>query len=572
MLVNRGVNLANMVTYTVDLSEWKGQKLYIRITDNASDDWGLITADSFVTYYEEGDVARYPLNPIEAINILDRGNPTESKYQVENGSFEKGNIDGWELSGNIGNISYDYLWWNEWYTFNKDGLFFFSGFAGSEGDKGTLTSSVFEVGGAGIITYRLGGGRDTSLCYIDVVDAEDENKIYYRFGNEKFTTAGGVYTGVPVTVGCSGFGANMVLYKADISDLSGKKVRLRITDNASSDWGLIFADDFVTYYENESLIPADAVKATNIPVVPEFKDVTQTLNLAHGNNTVTLNPATPNAIYEFTFEAYADEENADELAIDDNIITVVPNGELNTDFNKVYEIEVHIALKNTLTGEESEQIIYVTLTAMFDNRQLLNGGFETGDLTGWTVVKGEIKVGSAVSGDETFWGEHIPTNQGGSFHFDGWGAQNAESDTYALRSSKFTLDGSGFISFKMAGRSAVLKVYKADGEQIAEYENTEFANVSFPHVDEGCRLATMTTFVADLSDYIGEELYIEICDVATDMDWAVVFFDDIVTYYETAPDTANSSDTLKLNSATSSTGEECDYELKWVTAENKLKK
>ena len=83
-------------------------------------------------------------------------------------------------------------------------------------------------------------------------------------------------------------------------------------------------------------------------------------------------------------------------------------------------------------------------------------------------------------------------------------------------------------------------------------------------------LATMQTYVADLSEYIGEELYIRILDGKEGGDFGIAMFDDIVTYYETAPDVENGKDIIRLNSATSSTGEAYDYELKWQTAVNIL--
>ena len=214
--------------------------------------------------------------------------------------------------------------------------------------------------------------------------------------------------------------------------------------------------------------------------------------------------------------------------------------------------------------------VEITVNAYFDDRQINNGDFETGDLTGWTVVEGNVHYDKAVSGMSTFWGEDISYNQGGNYHFDGWQAQFAEEETYALQSSLFTLSGSGYISFKMGGRSAVFEVYKKDGTRIAVYENTAFSDKHFPHIDEGCMLATMQTYVADLSEYIGEELYIRILDGKEGGEFGIAMFDDIVTYYETAPDVENGKDIIRLNSATSSTGEAYDYELKWQTAVNIL--
>lgn len=82
-----------------------------------------------------------------------------------------------------------------------------------------------------------------------------------------------------------------------------------------------------------------------------------------------------------------------------------------------------------------------------------------------------------------------------------------------------------------------------------------------------CRL-TLPTYVADLSDYIGEELYIRILDGKEGGDFGIAMFDDIVTYYGFAPDVENGKDIIRLNGDTSSTGAVCDYELKWLLAVN----
>ena len=53
----------------------------------------------------------------------------------------------------------------------------------------------------------------------------------------------------------------MVAYKVDLSAHIGKNIRIRLVDNAENDWGLLFADDFITYYENSSLIPTNYILA-----------------------------------------------------------------------------------------------------------------------------------------------------------------------------------------------------------------------------------------------------------------------------------------------------------------------
>lgn len=97
----------------------------------------------------------------------------------------------------------------------------------------------------------------------------------------------------------------------------------------------------------------------------------------------------------------------------------------------------------------------------------------------------------------------------------------------------------------MGGAAAVVKVFKADGTQIAQFSNTAFADKEFPHVEKGCRLATMTTFVADLHEYLGEQLYIELHDTKKE-GWGIATFDEIVTYYEQAPVVSERSDTVTI--------------------------
>ena len=130
-----------------------------------------------------------------------------------------------------------------------------------------ITSSSFVVGGTGYITFKLGGGKNTDLCYVEIVDAETddvlaiygntmfndkENKYYSANGKVKDLSADGYYM------------ANMVSYKADLSEFIGRSVKIKIVDNASNDWGLFFVDDFVTYYDSLDAINEKYVIAENL--------------------------------------------------------------------------------------------------------------------------------------------------------------------------------------------------------------------------------------------------------------------------------------------------------------------
>ena len=154
------------------------------------------------------------------------------------------------------------MWWHEWYSFEKEGFYFFDGMKGAEEDTGSLTSSAFTVGGVNKMTFRLGGGKNTSLCYVSILDATSGDELA-RYGNTMFSDAMAqkyYYNGAPITLSDDGvYMANMVQYVVDLSAFAGQSVKIRIVDNAISGWGLITADDFVTYYASEDDIPSTAV-------------------------------------------------------------------------------------------------------------------------------------------------------------------------------------------------------------------------------------------------------------------------------------------------------------------------
>jgi hypothetical protein len=205
-----------------------------------------------------------------------------------------------------------------------------------------------------------------------------------------------------------------------------------------------------------------------------------------------------------------------------------------------------------LNGKTAEASF--TVVAMDDHSSIANGGFESGNLAGWTPVAGNWApvegqlpgVISAVS----YWGEELPYNQGGDFHLDGWNTGIPEPDGWALRSTNFVLGGSGFISLRMGGNAAAVHVYQADGTEIGLYRQTRFADQNFPSLAAGGSWADMGTYVIDLSDYIGQELYIVLEDEVIEGGWAHAFFDEVVTFYETAPDYENSFDTVKDGNTT----------------------
>ena len=444
--VENGMRLLNMNQYYADLSQYIGKTLYIEVVDNnaSPDELGCITLDSIKTYWEEKPVW-YDSVSFECKLDNEPEIELESIYQVKNGTFELGTLEGWTTSWNnpgeqIGYVSNASTWWNEGLPYNKKGQYLFTG-ADDEGKTGYLLSSEFEIGGTGLISFMMSGGKNPELCYISIIDSETGIELA-RYCNELFHDIG---------IGLIGRGSNMmnlVQYYADLSQYIGKTVQIKVVDNAQNDWGLICVDSFITYHESENSIPKNAYLLSNM-----------------------LNHVNP------TSSKY----------------------------------------------------------------QVVNGGFETGDLTGWTA-DGQTILG--ISHSTVWWNETYLFNKTGTYFLNGWNVEEANVGT--LTSESFEIGGSGWITFKLGGGKntelCYVEIINADTEEVlamygnimfADFNKTYFTNGKVKDLAaDGSYLGNMVQYKADLSNYIGRNVKIRIVDNAQN-DWGLLFCDDFVTYYET---------------------------------------
>ena len=250
------------------------------------------------------------------------------------------------------------------------------------------------------------------------------------------------------------------------------------------------------------------------------------------NNTyeVELNPENANGYTEFN---YSLKEEYDFVTLTDNVLTLSYKSIVST------TIVVTVSYGNNLKDEFSV-IVETTTNVIYD---VLNGSFDNG-LEGW-VLDGEFGV---ISNSSTWWTEGMPIFNEGTY-FSGYGEGNVsyEAGTGTLTSSVFTLGGSGYITFMLGGsgnENCYVKVIDTLGNLLAIYRNTKFNN--FPDgfvlgenieegkamVGESVFLANFVKYKADLSDHIGKELQVVVCDDATN-GWGLMFFDELKTYNTT---------------------------------------
>ncbi|HEY0827646.1 MAG TPA: GH32 C-terminal domain-containing protein [Bacilli bacterium] len=149
---------------------------------------------------------------------------------------------------------------------------------------------------------------------------------------------------------------------------------------------------------------------------------------------------------------------------------------------------------------------------------ITNPDFETGNLSGWTIVSGNALSDLDVTSD-TGWGWGGPFNHNGTYHL--WGHKDGgDSQVGIIKSSTFTLYGTGWIDFLIGGGKDINNLY-----------------VSLVRASDGAELFKATGYndeayhraYWDASAYVGEDVYIKVVDNSTG-GWGHINVDDLRVY------------------------------------------
>ncbi len=558
----------HLLTKVVDLSAYVGKNIYIKITDNDDgSDYAYLNFDAFKVCEDDAEVAaaeaeyeaqieKYGEKPFEE---------DETATTIVNGGFEEcdlenGILTGWKLLDGsaltVANVvPTSQYYWDDRAVYG-DGDYYLDGSnngATAENLTGAIRSQKFTLGGDGYITFMMGSGNGGS--YVALCDGETDEELI-KVENTYFSDPALALT--------------LLRMYMDASQYIGKVVYLKVVDaNDGSKGGFAFinVDDFRVSLTAEEVAELEVEQMEKIQnetyTSASYDDLTSLRNYY-------ANYPYPVPLKSLTFTAYAENQVVDCGAVDVTAflsdaaasfgsetvsgiavtkVTAPDGSEIAGPFDAVdmsapgaYEVTYGVSY------EDKSLESSFTVIAMADHNSVANGGFESGNLAGWTVLTDGWSIvdgePTGVISAATYWGEEMPYNQAGNYHLDGFNTGIEEAGTWQIRSTNFTLAGSGFISVRMGGSASAVRVYKADGTEIGYYKQNRFNDTGFPHVGQGGAWGDMATYVMDLSGHIGEELYIVLCDEEVTTPWANGFFDEVVTYYETAPDVASMADTV----------------------------
>lgn len=551
----------HLITKVVDLSAYIGKTITIVVTDDDDgSDVSWVNLDAFKVCKDQAEIDAAKAEHDKQIELYGEKpfEEDESSEQIQNGGFETGDLTGWLLLDGTALTRAAIVPTSQYYWTDRsvygEGEYYLDGSnngAIQESLTGAIRSTKFTLGGDGFITFMMGAGNGGS--YVALCDGNTDEELIKQ-ENTYFSDPALALT--------------LLRFYVDASEYIGRVCYIKVVDaNDGSNGGFAFlnVDDF------RVSMTKDEVAALQVEQMEKIQNETYTSasydDLSSLRNYYANYPY-PVALQSLTITNYAENQVVDcgtvdltaflaeakaaygEEEVPVAISKVSFQGSEITEGFDAFDMSAPGAYQVTYAAEYEGKTAETAFTviAMADHNSIPNGGFESGNLAGWkilsdawSVVEGQpAGVISAVN----YWGEELPYNQAGDYHLDGWNTGIEEAQGWEIQSGTFTLAGSGFISLRMGGAAAAVRVYKADGTEIGYYKQTRFNDANFPSVGAGGSWADMGTYVIDLSEHVGEELYLVLADEVIEGGWAHAFFDEVVTFYETAPDYANLADTV----------------------------
>jgi len=164
-----------------------------------------------------------------------------------------------------------------------------------------------------------------------------------------------------------------------------------------------------------------------------------------------------------------------------------------------------------------------------------NGGFETGDLTGWQVLSGTAFANTFVTSDD-----FIPVDEVYPYQKDGTYLYGIypENNTGSMRSQAFVLGGTGYVSFLMGGATNKGLTYVSIVEEGSNLELYRITNEAYYSELTGQYAseypATLNRYYVNLSMHLGKSVYFLIVDQAS-QNAGYITLDDFKTYYSEVP-------------------------------------